>query len=258
MLAAILLCAQPVLTTLAPPPEPDPVTVFAAASLGNAFEELSKAFHDRHPGALVRVNAAGSPTLVAQLEQGARADILATADSAWMDRAGLDSLLAELPVVFASNRLVVAVPAGNPAGLTRLQDLARGGIKLVLAGPEVPAGRYAIEVLGRLGGVAGFPPDYQARVLASRVSSEENVKLVLAKVRLGEADAGIVYVSDLVGPGGQGVGRLEIPPSANVVARYPIALVKRSTAREVAREFIRFVLSDAGQAVLRGHGFGPP
>ena len=232
----------------------DVVTVFAAASLTDAFNELGRRFEAAHPGTRVRFNYAGSQQLVLQLQQGAEADVFASADERWMGAAQEDSLIAGGPTLFARNRLVVIVPAGNPARVNALPDLARAGLKIVLAAGAVPAGRYTRQVLERLAGAAGFPSDYVARVLANVVSEEDNVKAVAAKVELGEADAGFVYRSDVNLGAARATKTLDIPDPYTVIAAYPIALLRGSKHTAPARRFIELVLGDSGQAVLERHG----
>ena len=232
----------------------DLVTVFAAASLTEAFNELGRRFEREHPGTRVRFNYAGSQQLVLQLQQGAEADAFASADERWMRTAQEDGLLAGAPTLFARNRLVVIVPAGNPARVSALPDLARPGLKIVLAAEAVPAGRYTRQALDKLAGAAGFPADYAARVLANVVSEEDNVKAVVTKVELGEADAGFVYRSDVRPGAARAIKVLEISDRYNVIAAYPIALVRGSKHIAVARRFVELVLGDSGQVVLERHG----
>jgi molybdate transport system substrate-binding protein len=230
------------------------VTVFAAASLTEAFSAIGKAFEERHPGTSVRFNFAGSQVLATQIEQGARADIFASADQRWMKYAEARKLLAGAPRIFARNRLVVVIPKSNPGRIDRLQDLTLPGLKLVLAGRQVPAGAYGREVLARLSGGSGFPADFDQRVLANLVSEEENVRAVLAKVQLREADAGIVYQTDVTASLRPQVRLLEIPDPYNPIAEYPLAPVAGGGA-PLAAEFISLVLSAEGQAILAAQGF---
>ncbi len=233
------------------------LTVFAAASLGDAYRALGADFETGHPGAKVQFNFAGSQQLVLQLTQGARADLLASADERWMQVAVDSGLIAGTPELFARNRLIVIVPRGNPAGVARLQDLARSGVKVVLAADVVPVGRYSRQVLTKLSAAPGFGAQFGARVLANTVSYEDNVKGIVAKVQLGEADAGIVYRSDATGPIAGQLQVIEIPESANVIATYPIAVLARSASAGLARNFLALVLSPAGQATLARFGFDP-
>jgi molybdate transport system substrate-binding protein len=234
------------------------LTVFAAASLTDAFEELGALFQRGHPGITVRFNFAGSQQLAAQLEHGASADVFASADQRWMAQVQRLGLAAGEPVIFAHNRLVVVLPAENPARIDRLEDLARPGLKLVLAADAVPAGRYSREVLRNLSGRSGFGPDYERRVLANVVSEEENVKGVVAKVQLGEADAGVVYRSDVTPALGTKLRVLDIPAGANIVASYPIVVLSASGAPGAARTFVELVRGAEGRAALARHGLTPP
>jgi molybdate transport system substrate-binding protein len=158
---------------------------------------------------------------------------------------------------FVRNRLVVIYPEGNPANLARLQDLAHPGLKLVLAAKEVPVGGYSLQFLKKASQAADYSSDFAEKVLANVVSYEENVRAVYSKVALGEADAGIVYATDVPKDNPDGVGRLDIPDELNVVASYPIASVVDSANPPLAKSFVDFVLSPAGQSILAGYGFSP-
>lgn len=239
-------------------PAPSMLTVFAAASLTDAFEDLGALFRRRHSGVTVRFNFAGSQQLAAQLEHGASADVFASADRRWMDQVRRLGLAADDPVIFAHNRLVVILPAENPAGIERLEDLARPGLKLVRAADAVPAGTYSRAVLQNLSRRPGFGSDYARRVLANVVSEEENVKGVVAKVQLGEADAGIVYRSDVTPGLAARLRVLDIPAAANVVASYPIVELGASGAPATARAFVELVRGAEGRAILAKHGLTPP
>jgi molybdate transport system substrate-binding protein len=241
-----------------PAPESATLHVFAAASLTEAFDEIGRAFEASHPGVTVVYNFAGSQQLAQQILEGAPADVFASASSQQMDaliHAGRVAAGSAQP--FARNRLVVVFPAGAPAALQRLQDLARPGLKLALAAREVPVGQYSLDFLDKAASQPGFGPGYRDAVLRNVVSYEENVKAVVAKVSLGEADAGIVYLSDLSGENAAGLARLEIPQELNVTASYPIAAVREGGQAELARSFIDFVLGAEGQAVLVRHNFLP-
>lgn len=205
----------------------------------------------------MRLNFAGSQQLALQLQQGARADLFASADERWMNAVRDGGLIQGDPVIFAENRVVVILPRSNPGAITGLADLARPGVKLVIAAEAVPVGRYAIEVLGRLASTPGFGADYAARVLANVVSYEDNVKGIVAKVELGEADAGLVYQSDAAGPGAGRLSSLRIPEAANARAAYPLALLKGSASPELGRAFADLVLSDAGREILARWGLVP-
>ncbi|HEU5153291.1 MAG TPA: molybdate ABC transporter substrate-binding protein [Gemmatimonadales bacterium] len=231
------------------------LTVFAAASLTEPFSRLGKRFEADHPGATVRFNFAGSQQLVLQIQQGAKADVFASADERWMQTAKDSGLVEGNPVLFARNELVVVVPVANPAGIKRLQDLSRSGIKLVLAAEAVPVGRYTREMLAKLSSQPGFGPKYGQQVLANVASYEDNVKGVIAKVQLGEADAGVVYRSDATGSAASQISILAIPEAANVIASYPIAVLRGAPSPELARAFVELVESATGQESLKKSGF---
>ncbi|NOT33157.1 MAG: molybdate ABC transporter substrate-binding protein [Candidatus Eisenbacteria bacterium] len=231
--------------------------VFAAASLAESFGELARHFEDVNPAVRVQLNLAGSQQLAAQLEQGAIADVFASADERWMDHVRQVGLVMGTPAHFARNRLVVIVPRTNPARIARLQDLARRGIKLVMGAESVPVGRYGREMLRNLASVTGFDPDFARRVLANVVSEEENVKAVVGKVQLGEADAGIVYRSDVTPALSRFVRTFEIPDSANVLTLYPIAVLAGTRAPELSRAFVELVRSPEGQRILAERGMIP-
>jgi molybdate transport system substrate-binding protein len=218
------------------------VTVFAAASLTDAFADVATAFEAAHPDTRVVLNLASSSRLAAQILSGAPADVFASADRAQMERVG-DAGLVVAPQVFATNTMVLVTEAGNPLGITGLADLADPGIVVVLAAEEVPAGRYASEVLTAAGAAVG------------PASREATVRSVLAKVSLGEADAGIVYATDAAAAG---VTVIEIPDAVNVTASYPIAVVADAPNRSGAAAFVSFVHSPEAGAILARHGFGTP
>jgi len=220
---------------------PAEIKVFAAASLTAAFGKLGEQFTAAHPGTKVVFNFAGSQALATQIRQGAPADVFAAADTRNMDKVA-DQV--SNPQSFASNLLQIIVAKGNPKGIRGLEDLARKDLKVVLAAPEVPAGRYSKEALDKAG------------VTVRPVSLEDNVKAAVSKVSLGEADAGIVYVTDVTA-GGDKVEGVDIPVEQNVAATYPIALVKASRYQEQAQQFIDLVRSPEGQQVLEGYGFLP-
>ena len=242
---------------VASPAAKSTLQVFAAASLADAFGELARRLEQQRPGLSVRVSYAGSQQLVAQLEQGAVADLYASADERWMSYAQAQGLVAGDPAMFARNELVVIVPKTNPARIAKLQDLSRGGIKLVIAADAVPVGHYSRVALRNLSRTEGFPPDFATRALRNVVSEEENVKSVVGKVQLGEADAGLVYRSDVTPAVGRYVRVFEIPEGANVLASYPIALLKDAPAPDAAKAFVELVLSADGQHVLERHGLLP-
>jgi len=236
-------------------PAPRILTVFAAASLQEVFTALGDSLEHARPGLHVSCNFAGSQTLALQIAQGAPADVFASADDRWMTTLKDSGFVAGTPQMFAHNQLVVIVPASNPGKVTGLADLERGGLKLVLAADQVPAGRYARTVFANLAKTPGFPADFAARVAANVVSNEDNVKAVLTKVRLGEADAGVVYGSDVTPAVAADVRTIGIPPAANVIADYPIAVLTHAPDADDARAFVALVLSPTGQRVLAARGF---
>lgn len=230
------------------------LTVYAAASLTDAFNEIGKAFAAEHPSVVVAFNFGGSQNLRTQIEQGANADVFASANTREMDTLVNGNFIAKgAPKVLLTNQLVLILPKDNPAGIASLEDLSKPGLKLVLAAEEVPAGRYARQILENLN--AQFGADYKDKVLANVVSNEDNIRQAVTKVQLGEADASIVYVSDAVAV--SGLQRIEIPADVNVIAEYPIAPLIQSKNSELADEFIAYVLSRDGQATLQKWGFTP-
>ena len=220
---------------------PGELKVFAAASLTAAFTDIGEQFTNSN-GTKVVFNFAGSQALATQIQQAAPADVFASADTANMDKV---ADLVGTPQNFASNQLQIVVEKGNPKNVATVEDLANSDLKVVLAAPDVPAGKYAAEILGKAG------------VTVKPVSEEDNVKAVVTKVSLGEADAGIVYVTDVTA-GGDKVEGVDIPDDQNVLATYPIATVKASQAQDQAQAFMDLVLSAEGQQVLEEFGFLPP
>lgn len=221
------------------------LTVFAAASLTSTFDELAEVFERENEGVSVDLNFAGSSDLVAQIVEGAPADVLASADTANMDKLTAEDLTAQQPRAFATNVLQIAVPPGNPAGIGSLQDLADPGLALVVCAPEVPCGAAAQDVAEAAG------------VTLSPVSEEQSVTDVRTKVASGEADAGLVYVTDVIAAGDDVEG-IAFPEADGVRNVYPIAPVAGSDQSDLAAAFVALVLSARGQAVLTAAGFGAP
>ena len=228
------------------------LVIFEAASLKEAFATLAARFEKDHPAAHVVTNPAGSQELRAQLEQGAVADLFASADQRHMDALANEGLVVG-PALFACNEPVVVVRAGLDASLRTFADLPRVD-RIVVGAPEVPIGAYTVQIWRKAAAKLGT--DFAARLAAKVVSRELNVRQVLAKVLLGEADAGIVYRSD-ARAARRKVGLVEIPPELNVTAAYPIAALKAAPHPALARAFIDLVRSPAGAAVLREAGFVP-
>lgn len=218
--------------------------VYAAASLTETFTVIAERFEAEHPGTRVQLNFGPSPSLVEQLASGAPADVFASASPKTMDAASSAGDVGE-PQDFARNRMRVAVPPDNPAGIDDLADLARRDVKVALCQPQVPCGAVAAEVFDRAG-------------ITVRAATEEvDVKSVLTKVRLGEVDAGVVYVTDVLA-GGEAVRGVLIPPEVNASTTYPIATVTASAHPDLAAEFVDLVLSPEGAEVLADAGFGRP
>lgn len=233
------------------------LTVFAASSLTDAFEDIAADFEANHPGVDVLFNFASSSDLATQLAEGAPADVFASANNTQMMAAREAGRIAGRPRVFARNRLVLIVPADNPAGITTLGDLANEGVQLVIAAPDVPVRTYTNTMLERMAADPTFGEDYRTAFMANVVSEEQNVRQVSAKVALGEADAGLVYVSDVTPDIADTVMTIHIPDELNTIATYPIGITDDAANPALARAFVNYVFSDAGQATLAAWNFVP-
>lgn len=220
------------------------VTVLAAASLTETFDALAAAFEEEHPGVDIVLSYGGSSGLAAQITEGAPADVFAAANESTMQQV-VDAGDAADPVIFTTNTLEIAVPAGNPAGVTGLADLANADLAIALCDPAVPCGSAA-QALFESAGITPAPD-----------TLEEDVKAVLTKIELGEADAGLVYITD-VASAGDAVEGIEVPEAAAVVNRYPIAVLGEAPNPDAARAWVEYVLSGAGQAALADAGFVAP
>ena len=227
-----------------PAAEDTTLVVYAASSLTAAFEQIGDEFESTHDGVKVEFNFAGSSDLVAQIQEGAPADVFASADEANMEKLTAEDLQGSDPQTFASNTLEIVVPPGNPAGIKSFQDLAEGGLNLVICAPDVPCGA-ATQTAAEAAGVELKP-----------VSEEQSVTDVLAKVTTGEADAGVVYVTDVLAAGDEAEG-IEFPESSSAVNVYPIATVADSENADLGQEFVDLVLDEAGQKILHDLGFAP-
>ncbi|MGA9716015.1 MAG: molybdate ABC transporter substrate-binding protein [Aeromicrobium sp.] len=224
---------------------PKTLTVYAAASLQDSFTEIGSEFEAANPGVTVAFNFDGSANLVAQLQQGAPADVFAAADVKNMTKATTDDLIEGKPVAFATNVLQIVTPPDNPAAITSIDDLDAPAVNVVLCAPQVPCGSAALAV------------EKTAGIDITPVSEEQSVTDVLNKVRTGEADAGLVYVTD-VRAAGDAVTGIGLPEGAQTVNTYPIAALSGSTRPDLAAAFVAFVSGTSGQSVLRARGFGPP
>lgn len=233
------------------------LTVLAAASLTDAFGELEKTFERRHPGVEVRTSFGASSALLVQIQQGAPADVYASADTEKMDAAVRDGLVAGEPETFARNREVVLVPRSNPAEIEDFADLSRPGLRLVLAQEEVPAAEYAEEILRNAAEDPEYGPGFRRAVMENIRSREADVRAAVNRVVVGDADATFAYASDVTPGVRDEVRVVEIPERLNVVATYPIAVLKRSENEEMAREWVELVTGEEGQRVLEEWGFEP-
>jgi molybdate transport system substrate-binding protein len=240
-------------TTAAPAAE---LTVFAAASLKDAFNETGRLFEANHTGTKVVFNFDGSQVLRTQLQQGAHADLFASANWAQMNLSKGDGrMINDTVTLFCHNRLAILVPAANPAKITGLKDLANPGVKVVIGTPDVPVGSYARQLLNKTVNDSAYGPDFRTKVLANVVSEETNVNQLATKIVLGEADVGIAYASDVPSSQLSKVTVIELPATYKVVADYPIGIVKETKDRATAQAFIDFVLSSTGQQTLQKYGF---
>ena len=233
------------------------VTVFAAASLNDAFRELGERFQAANPNSRVTFNFGASSQLRTQLEQGGRADVFASADQAQMDRARDAGRIAGPDTTFVTNRLVVITPRANPGGVRGPGDLAKPGLKVVTAQPEVPIGVYTRDMLAKMSRAPQFGVDFEDRVNANIVSREANVRQVVAKVQLGEADAAVVYRSDVTPRVAPELATFDVPDQVNTIATYPIAVVGGGPNVEGGRAFIDLLLSPTGQGILAKWNFVP-
>lgn len=229
--------------------------VFAASSLTEAFEDIAALYRAQNHGDDVEFNLAGSQLLRVQIEEGAEGDVFASADHVQMDALKTHGLAGQ-DTTFARNRLVVVTPSEDPK-VRRLIDLARPGMRIVMAGGNVPAGRYATQVLAKMDRASLFGDDFQKKVTANVVSQETNVRGVLAKVSLNEVDAGFVYSTDAQTASEKTI-TLDIPDPMNVIADYSIVVLAKSEAKDQAARFIALVLGPQGQAILVERGFQPP
>jgi molybdate transport system substrate-binding protein len=241
-LAVVIAGTQPAVAGQRPSGE---FTVFAAASLTESFEAIAKQFEKKYPDVDVRFNFDASSNLAAQIQQGAPADVFASADEANLQKTMDSGDVTTQPVVFARNRLEIAVEDGNPEKVKNLADLDASGLVLVLCADAVPCGKYAAEAFAKAG------------VTAKPASKEENAKAALGKVSLGEADASVVYVTDVKGAKG-GVTGVRIPDRQNVIATYPIAAVEGAENPAAAEAWVEFIQSTGAQRTMRKFGFLPP
>ena len=237
--------------------EPKELTVFTAASLTGAFGEIGQMYKNE-TGISVAFNFDGSQALRTQLENGAYADVFASANVKQMNAVKNEGLMNNSSVViFTKNKLSLIVPKDNPAKIINLSDLAKPGLKIVMGTKDVPVGDYTLQILSKLGNDSAYGPDYKAKVLSNVISQETNVNYVVTKVALGEADAGFAYVSDITENLTSKVDKIAIPDEYNVIAEYPMGILRESKYPVQSQKFISRVLSDEGKAVLEKYGFAP-
>jgi molybdate transport system substrate-binding protein len=231
------------------------LTILAASSLTDAFGELGNTFEEQNRGVEVKQTFGASSDLLAQIQQGAPADVFASAAEEEMDTAEKDGLITGKPEVFVKNREVIMVPKDNPADINSLEDMARPDTKLVLAAKDVPAADYAVEILGKANKEYG--PDFKQDVLSNVVSREADVRASVNRVVIGDADATFGYASDYTPDIRDTVKVIKIPPNLNIIATYPIASLKDAEDPQLARKWVDLVTSEEGQKVLEKWNFEP-
>ncbi len=232
------------------------LTVYGAASLKGALAAAKTAYEAANPGVTLTISTDASSALETQIEQGAPADVFLSADTKNPQTLVDKGLAAAPPVTFATNKLTVIVPTGNPAGIRTPADLAKSGVKIIAAGDAVPITKYANQLVANLAKEPGYPANFDAAYHANIVSKEDNVKAVVAKLELGEGDAAIVYVTDA--KASTKVATVDVPESANVIATYDGVTIKASPNPAAAQAFLTWFAGPGGQAILSGFGFLPP
>ena len=236
---------------------PDELTVFTAASLTGAFGEIGE-MYENETGIHVAFNFDGSQALRTQLENGAYADLFASANMKQMNAVRESGLVNNSSVaIFTRNKLSLIVPKDNPANIRNLTDLARPGVKIVMGTKDVPVGDYALQIIAKLGNDSAYGPDYETEVMANVISQETNVNYVVTKVALGEADAGFAYVSDITEELASKIDNIVIPDEYNIIAEYPMGILLESKYPAESQVFMDLVMSDEGRAVLEKYGFAP-
>lgn len=236
---------------------PDELTVFTAASLTGAFGEIGE-MYENETGIHVAFNFDGSQALRTQLENGAYADLFASANMKQMNAVRESGLVNNSSVaIFTRNKLSLIVPKDNPAIIRNLTDLARPGVKIVMGTKDVPVGDYALQIIAKLGNDSAYGPDYETEVMANVISQETSVSYVVTKVALGEADAGFAYVSDVTQDMISKIDKIVIPDEYNIIAEYPLGMLMESKYPAESQRFMDLVMSDEGRAVLEKYGFDP-
>jgi molybdate transport system substrate-binding protein len=235
--------------------EPKELTVFTATSLTGAFGEIGQMYENK-TGISVAFNFDGSQALRTQIENGAYADVFASANNKQMNALKGQGLMNNSTVsIFTRNKLSLIVPKDNPAGISNLFDLAKPGVKIIIGTKDVPVGDYALQIINKLGNDSAYGPEYKENVLANIISQETNVNYVVTKIVLGEADVGFAYVSDVTEDLSSRVDKIEIPDEYNVIAEYPIGISSESKYPIESNKFINLVMSDEGTSILKRYGF---
>ena len=232
------------------------LTIYGAASLKGALDKAKTAYEAANPGTTLTISTDSSATLETQIEQGAPADVFLSADTTNPKKLVDKGLADGAPVTFAGNKLTIVVPTANPAGIVSPADLAKAGVKVIAAGDTVPITKYATLLVQNLAKQAGYPADFIAKYTANIASKEDNVKALIAKIELGEGDAGIVYVTDA--KASSKVKTIDVPDSANVPATYNGVVIKASKNAAAAKAFLDWFAGPGGQAILGSLGFLPP
>ena len=227
------------------------ITVFAASSLTNVFQELGEYYESNNPGVELIFNFGSSSQLAAQIIEGVPGDIFASANESQMERLEQAEQLYSPIRIFCTNTLVIGVPVDNPFGIAQLSDLAVTGRRVVIAAPQTPIREYSDLIIA-----SSLQPEVQTLLYANIVSEEANVRQVVTKIALGEADAGIIYSTDITPDIKSLVASVSIPNQNNITTQYPVAILKRSSSIEASEDFIHFLLSQEGQSILQKWGFG--
>jgi molybdate transport system substrate-binding protein len=240
----------------APSAAPATLTIYGAASLKGVLDKVKAAYETANPGTTLTISTDSSATLETQIEQGAPADVFLSADATNPKKLVDKGLADGAAVTFAGNKLTIIVPTANPAGIETPADLAKTGVKVIAAGDAVPITRYATQLVANLAKESGYPADFAAKYAANIASKEDNVKAIVAKIELGEGDAGIVYVTDA--KASTRVTTVDVPDTANVPATYAGVVVKVSKNTAAAQAFLTWFAGPDGQAILTTFGFLPP
>jgi molybdate transport system substrate-binding protein len=258
MIFALLFAAGCTSSGTAPAVEKNELTVFAAASLTGAITDIAKAYEVVHPDTKIVLNFDNAATLRTQIEQGAHADLFLSANTKHMTALQGEGLIINNSVkIFTKNKLALLIPKENRANITGLSDLATPGIRLVMGTKDAPFGDYTRQALGKIANDTDFGPAYRDAVMRNLISEEPTVPSLVAKLRIGEADAGIAFASDVSESDRALVTSIPIPDRYNVIASYPLGIVQESKVKDQAATFARFITSAEGNAILTRYGFAP-